>query len=86
MVLLSEEPNQELILTQLIHANKACLERWYAAIAPLLKTYYGTGGDMNVDQNHEVIPILRNMAFFTHNKELLMVTSKTIHLKKNYKL
>lgn len=34
------------------------LRRWYRAVAPLLKSYYGTGGDMNVDQNHEVIPIL----------------------------
>ena len=24
---------------------------------PLLKTYYGTGGDMNVDELHDVIPI-----------------------------
>jgi glutamate dehydrogenase/leucine dehydrogenase len=32
------------------------LRRWYAAIAPLLKHYYGTGGDMNVDNNLEVIP------------------------------
>ncbi|MFT5725837.1 MAG: glutamate dehydrogenase/leucine dehydrogenase [Bacteroidia bacterium] len=38
--------------------KQGVLERWYAVIAPLLKTYYGTGGDMNVDQNHEVIPIL----------------------------
>ena len=33
------------------------LKRWYAAAKPLLKTYYGTGGDMNVDEVHEVIPI-----------------------------
>lgn len=33
------------------------LERWYKAVMPLLKTYYGTGGDMNVDEIHEVIPI-----------------------------
>jgi glutamate dehydrogenase/leucine dehydrogenase len=32
------------------------LERWYAAVAPLLKHYYGTGGDLNVDEIHEVIP------------------------------
>ena len=35
----------------------AVLERWYAAVAPLLKSYYGTGGDLNVDEIHEVIPI-----------------------------
>ncbi|MBT8266095.1 MAG: amino acid dehydrogenase [Flavobacteriaceae bacterium] len=33
------------------------LERWYQAVSPLLKTYYGTGGDLNVDEIHEVIPI-----------------------------
>ena len=33
------------------------LKRWYAAIKPLLKNYYGTGGDLNVDEIHEVIPI-----------------------------
>lgn len=37
--------------------KKDVLRRWFRAIAPLLKTYYGTGGDMNVDQNLEVIPI-----------------------------
>jgi glutamate dehydrogenase/leucine dehydrogenase len=33
------------------------LERWYKAVMPLLKNYYGTGGDLNVDEIHEVIPI-----------------------------
>lgn len=33
------------------------LQRWYKAVTPLLKTYYGTGGDLNVDEVHEVIPI-----------------------------
>ncbi|MDQ3101230.1 MAG: amino acid dehydrogenase, partial [Bacteroidota bacterium] len=33
------------------------LDRWYKAVMPLLKAYYGTGGDMNVDELHEVIPI-----------------------------
>lgn len=33
------------------------LQRWYKAVMPLLKSYYGTGGDMNVDEIHEVIPI-----------------------------
>lgn len=32
------------------------LHRWYAAVMPLLKYYYGTGGDLNVDEIHEVIP------------------------------
>lgn len=33
------------------------LKRWFAAVIPLLKNYYGTGGDLNVDEIHEVIPI-----------------------------
>ena len=33
------------------------LNRWYKAVRPLLKHYYGTGGDLNVDQKTEVIPI-----------------------------
>jgi len=37
--------------------KRGVLERWYAAVSPLLKSYYGTGGDMNVDETHEVIPI-----------------------------
>jgi len=37
--------------------KKEVLRRWYAAVKPLLKTYYGTGGDMNVDEVHEVIPM-----------------------------
>ncbi|MFD2726707.1 Glu/Leu/Phe/Val dehydrogenase dimerization domain-containing protein [Hyunsoonleella rubra] len=37
--------------------KKGVLKRWYRAVSPLLKSYYGTGGDMNVDETHEVIPI-----------------------------
>jgi glutamate dehydrogenase/leucine dehydrogenase len=33
------------------------LQRWYKAAMPLLKNYYGTGGDLFVDEIHEVIPI-----------------------------
>jgi len=35
------------------------LNRWYKAIKPLLKSYYGTGGDLNVDEINEVIPITK---------------------------
>jgi len=37
--------------------KKDVLKRWYAAVSPLLKHYYGTGGDLNVDEIHEVIPM-----------------------------
>lgn len=36
--------------------KEGVLRRWYAAVSPLLKSYYGTGGDLNVDEIHEVIP------------------------------
>jgi glutamate dehydrogenase/leucine dehydrogenase len=37
--------------------KEGVLRRWYAAAKPLLKIYYGTGGDMNVDEVHEVMPM-----------------------------
>jgi glutamate dehydrogenase/leucine dehydrogenase len=40
--------------------KEGVLKRWYAAVTPLLKNYYGTGGDLNVDEIHEVIPMTEN--------------------------
>ena len=37
--------------------KEGVLKRWYHAVSPLLKNYYGTGGDLNVDEIHEVIPM-----------------------------
>jgi glutamate dehydrogenase/leucine dehydrogenase len=37
--------------------KRAVLERWFKAVTPLLKHYYGTGGDLNVDADKDVIPI-----------------------------
>ena len=37
--------------------KRGVLERWYKAVMPLLKAYYGTGGDLNVDEINLVIPI-----------------------------
>lgn len=37
--------------------KKGVLERWYKVVSPLLKHYYGTGGDLNVDEIHDVIPL-----------------------------
>ena len=37
--------------------RKGVLERWFKAVMPLLKNYYGTGGDLNVDEIHDVIAI-----------------------------
>jgi glutamate dehydrogenase/leucine dehydrogenase len=39
--------------------KKEVLRRWFAAAKPLLKTYYGTGGDMNIDEVHEVMPMCK---------------------------
>ena len=37
--------------------KEGVLRRWYAAVSPLLKHYFGNGGYLNVDDIHEVIPI-----------------------------
>ena len=37
------------------------LERWFKAVKPLLKSYYGTGGDLNVDEIHDVIPVCNKL-------------------------
>jgi len=37
--------------------KRGVLKRWYKAVTPLLKYYYGTGGDLNVDEIHDVIPL-----------------------------
>src|SRR5690606_4697548 len=39
--------------------KEGVLKRWFKAVYPLLKNYYGTGGDLNDDQIHEVIPITK---------------------------
>ncbi|MEL7426689.1 MAG: Glu/Leu/Phe/Val dehydrogenase dimerization domain-containing protein, partial [Bacteroidota bacterium] len=40
------------------------LERWYAAVIPLLKNYYGTGGDLNVDELRDVVPITEDLGLW----------------------
>ena len=37
--------------------KRGVLDRWYKAVTPLLKHYYGTGGDLNVDEIQDVIPL-----------------------------
>ncbi len=44
--------------------KKGVLKRWYAAVIPLLKSYYGTGGDLNVDEIHEVIPMTEELGLW----------------------
>ena len=38
--------------------KQGVIERWYKAVLPLLRTRYGTGGDMNIGLNDTVLPIL----------------------------
>lgn len=40
------------------------LERWYQAVFPILKNYYGTGGDLNVDELNDVIPITEKLGLW----------------------
>ena len=40
------------------------LERWYAAALPILKHYYGTGGDLNVDELKDVVPITEDLGLW----------------------
>ncbi|MFY0605679.1 MAG: amino acid dehydrogenase [Cyclobacteriaceae bacterium] len=44
--------------------KKDVLKRWYKAVYPLLKNYYGTGGDLNVDEIHEVIPMTESLGLW----------------------
>lgn len=52
--------------------KKGVLERWYKAVKPLLKNYYGTGGDLNVDEIHEVIPITSKLGIEHPQEGVLM--------------
>jgi len=38
--------------------KEGVLKRWFEAVRPLLENYYGTGGDLNVDEVRDVIPCL----------------------------
>ena len=40
------------------------LTRWYKAVMPLLKSYYGTGGDLNVDELKDVVPITEDFGLW----------------------
>ena len=44
--------------------KQGVLQRWYVAVMPLLKYYYGTGGDLNVDEIHEVIPVTEDVGIW----------------------
>jgi len=44
--------------------RKDVLKRWFQAVFPLLKNYYGTGGDLNVDEIKDVIPITEELGLW----------------------
>jgi glutamate dehydrogenase/leucine dehydrogenase len=44
--------------------REVVLRRWYKAVFPLLKHYYGTGGDLNVDELKDVIPITEDLGLW----------------------
>lgn len=52
--------------------KKEVLQRWFRAVGPLLKTYYGTGGDINVDEAKEVVPFTENQGLW-HPQEGVVV-------------
>lgn len=37
--------------------KREVLRRWFSAIAPYLRHHYGTGGDLNVDEIKDVVPL-----------------------------
>ena len=54
------------------------LERWYRAVLPILKSYYGTGGDLNVDEIKDVVQITEQLGLW-HPQEGIVKG----HLKPN---
>lgn len=54
------------------------LNRWFKTVTPLLKNYYGTGGDLNVDELKDVIPITEQFGLW-HPQEGIV----TGHLQAN---
>ncbi len=59
------------------------LERWYAAVYPILKNYYGTGGDLNVDEIKDVIPITEELGLW-HPQE--GIVNGHFHLNEGQKI
>ena len=47
------------------------LKRWFKAIRPLLKTCYGTGGDLNVDFVEQVIPYTKEVGILHPQEGIL---------------
>src|SRR5690554_6525504 len=61
--------------------KEGVLKRWFKAVYPLLKNYYGTGGDLNVDQINEVIPMTRPYGLLQDRKSTRLNSS---HVRISY--
>ncbi|MFK8102413.1 MAG: Glu/Leu/Phe/Val dehydrogenase dimerization domain-containing protein [Saprospiraceae bacterium] len=59
------------------------LKRWYKAVLPILQSYYGTGGDLNIDEVKDVIPITEDLGLW-HPQE--GVVNGHLQLSKGAKL
>jgi len=44
--------------------KEAVLKRWFMAVTPLLRNYYGTGGDLNIDEVKHVIPLTEDLGLW----------------------
>ena len=44
--------------------KEGVMKRWFKAVSPLLKNYYGTGGDLNIDEIKDVIPITEDLGIW----------------------
>jgi glutamate dehydrogenase/leucine dehydrogenase len=49
--------------------KREVLSRWFRAIGPYLRSCYGTGGDLNVDEILDVVPLIGPAAGVSHPQE-----------------
>lgn len=40
--------------------KEAVLKRWFRVVSPILKSYFGTGAGIHIDENKELIPLTEN--------------------------
>ncbi len=66
--------------------KEGVLRRWYQAVMPLLKNYYGTGGDLNIDEIHEVIPITSQYGLLHPQEGVVNGHYKTDHADKQNRI
>ena len=47
------------------------LQRWFEAIQPYLRSCYGTGGDVNVDEQRDIVPICEALGLRHHQQGIV---------------